>query len=143
MIFPGVGAFGHAVQVLREREYIEPLKKYIRDDRPFLGICIGFQALFYSSEESTSPDDVQMRGLEIIKGSVERFQEPHLAVPHMGWNQIRAPTRSSMLLSNLDKEDHLYFVHSYCVRPNVSSPLSSPHHFTRICRLRMRSGHSP
>lgn len=114
LIFPGVGAFGPAMEVLEARGYAEPLREYIQADRPFLGICIGFQALFESSEEAPG-----VAGLGIIKGPVVRFDEPGVAVPHMGWNQLRPVGRGSALLDAISPGGHLYFVHSYCVKPAV------------------------
>jgi len=115
LIFPGVGAFGHAMEVLHERGYVEALKAYITADRPFFGICIGFQALFATSEEA--PGSV---GLGLIPGAVERFDEPIAAVPHMGWNELRPVGNSSVLLDGA-AGNRLYFVHSYCVRPTPAN----------------------
>ena len=81
LIFPGVGAFGAAMERLRQLGYIEPLKAYLAADRPFLGICIGLQALFEGSEESPG-----VAGLGLIPGQIRRFDTTALSVPHMGWN---------------------------------------------------------
>eukprot|EP00658_Telonema_sp_P-2_P032451 TRINITY_DN2402_c0_g1_i4.p1 TRINITY_DN2402_c0_g1~~TRINITY_DN2402_c0_g1_i4.p1 ORF type:complete len:503 (-),score=113.30 TRINITY_DN2402_c0_g1_i4:374-1882(-) len=90
---------------------IRDRRKYISEDRPFLGICIGFQVLFGSSQESPGK-----RGLGLIAGDVERFSTPGLSVPHMGWNQLRR-TKSSLLSKGGKSSDFLYFVHSFCVQP--------------------------
>ncbi|TVQ94643.1 MAG: imidazole glycerol phosphate synthase subunit HisF [Chromatiaceae bacterium] len=106
LIFPGVGAFGAAMERLHALGYVEPLREYLQAGRPFLGICIGLQGLFEASEESPG-----VPGLGIIPGTVRRFQGPGLTVPHMGWNGLRQQ-RPAALLDGID--DHrFYFVHSY------------------------------
>jgi imidazole glycerol phosphate synthase glutamine amidotransferase subunit len=106
VILPGVGHFGQMMRSLDRMNIREPLLELIRNGVPFLGICLGLQALFESSEEA--PDQ---RGLAIFPGAIRRF--PALArVPHMGWNQIE-PVQESKLLGNLAAQPHLYFAHSY------------------------------
>ncbi len=106
LIFPGVGAFGAAMQRLDALGYTEPLKAYLAADRPFLGICIGLQSLFEGSEESPG-----VAGLGLIPGQVRRFADPQLAIPHMGWNGLRLQ-REEGLLAGLEPQ-RFYFVHSY------------------------------
>jgi glutamine amidotransferase/cyclase len=110
LIFPGVGAFGSMMEILRARKFVEPLTNYLRSDRPFLGICLGLQALFEGSEEAPG-----VRGLGIIPGMVKRFQGP-LAVPHIGWNGL-AVRKPSRLFNRLEGSEKFYFVHSYHVVP--------------------------
>ena len=84
MIFPGVGSFGDSSDQLKKQSLFEPIREWIINDRPFLGICIGFQMLFDSSEESPGYE-----GLGIIPGKVIKFSEQtNLKVPHMGWNKV-------------------------------------------------------
>jgi glutamine amidotransferase/cyclase len=109
LIFPGVGAFGAAMERLKRLGYVGPLREYLAADRPFLGICIGLQSLFEGSEESPG-----VAGLGLIPGLVERFPHGELAVPHMGWNGLR-PLRGSALLDGVD-DGKFYFVHSYHAR---------------------------
>lgn len=106
LIFPGVGAFGAAMERLQRLGYVEPLKEYLAAERPFLGICIGLQCLFEGSEES--PDTA---GLGVIPGMVRRFDSSQLSVPHMGWNGLRLLKPSKLLEGHTDEK--LYFVHSY------------------------------
>ena len=110
LIFPGVGSFGSAIQRLTDFGYLEPLIRYIREDRPFLGICLGLQTLFEGSEESLG-----VNGLGIIKGLIMRFDEGALSVPQIGWNGINIQ-KPSHLFSGYKKEK-LYFVHSYRAVP--------------------------
>ncbi len=106
LIFPGVGSFGLVMQRLRERGYVEPLKRRIMENRPFLGICVALQALFEGSEESPG-----VAGLGVIPGQIVRFAQQGLAVPQIGWNGIRL-MKGSRLLNGYDNEK-LYFVHSF------------------------------
>lgn len=111
LIFPGVGAFGSMMAILEDKGYIQPLRRYLAQDKPFLGICLGLQALFEGSEEAPN-----ISGLGIFSGQVQRFQTS-LSIPHMGWNQIQAHKPSS-LFSGLHGDEHFYFVHSYHVVPS-------------------------
>jgi imidazole glycerol-phosphate synthase subunit HisH len=113
LILPGVGAFGDAMAELQRRDLLGALKQYLREDRPFLGICLGMQLLFDESCE-----EGRHEGLGIWPGKVARFAAgPGLKVPHMGWNQLRF-VRPSPLLEGLADGTHCYFVHSYYVVPD-------------------------
>ncbi|MBW1787406.1 MAG: imidazole glycerol phosphate synthase subunit HisF [Deltaproteobacteria bacterium] len=114
LVFPGVGAFGNMMQILNDKGFVEPLRQYLLSDRPFLGICIGLQALFERSEEAPG-----IAGLGIIPGSVKRF-DIDLSVPHIGWNglAIRQPSR---VFNGLMGDEKFYFVHSYHVAPEDES----------------------
>ena len=112
IVLPGVGAFDPAVQQLRLRGLEAPIKAAIASGKPFLGICLGLQILFESSEEGTKP------GLGIIKGKVRRFRpEPEITIPHMGWNQLELTQPKSLLWEHLPPQPWVYFVHSYYVDP--------------------------
>lgn len=106
LIFPGVGSFGLVMHRLQESGYIEPLRRRINENKPFLGICVALQALFEGSEESPG-----VPGLGIIPGQVVRFPDTHLSVPQIGWNGIRRQ-KESLLFAGY-AEEKLYFVHSY------------------------------
>ncbi|MDF5721730.1 MAG: imidazole glycerol phosphate synthase subunit HisH [Rhizonema sp. PD37] len=112
VVLPGVGAFDPAVQHLRARGLEEPIKEAIASGKPFLGICLGLQILFESSEEGTKP------GLGIIKGKVRRFRpEAGISIPHMGWNQLDMTQPKSILWEHLPSQPWVYFVHSYYIDP--------------------------
>ncbi len=108
LVFPGVGAFGSMIHILHEKKFVEPLKAYINSNRPFLGICLGLQALFDHSEEAP-----HLSGLGLIAGSVKRF-DTDLSVPHIGWNglNVKQPSR---IFAGLKGDEKFYFVHSYHV----------------------------
>jgi imidazole glycerol phosphate synthase glutamine amidotransferase subunit len=108
IILPGVGHFGQMLRALDQLGIRETLVDRIRAGVPFLGICLGLQGLFESSEEA--PD---VKGLGIFPGSVKRFALD-ARVPHMGWNEITA-VRESPLLANIGPRPYLYFAHSYYV----------------------------
>ncbi|MEG3928788.1 imidazole glycerol phosphate synthase subunit HisH [Microcoleus sp. D3_18a_C4] len=112
VVLPGVGSFDPAMQNLRSRNLIEPIKRAIASGKPFLGICLGLQILFESSEEGVEP------GLGVIAGKVRRFRsEPGLTIPHMGWNQLQFTQANLSLWENLPSDPWVYFVHSYYVDP--------------------------
>ncbi|NER34186.1 MAG: imidazole glycerol phosphate synthase subunit HisH [Oscillatoria sp. SIO1A7] len=112
VVLPGVGSFDPAIQHLRSRDLVEPVKEAIASGKPFLGICLGLQILFESSEEGKEA------GLGVIPGVVRRFKsEPDLTIPHMGWNQIAFTQPNLTLWNNIPTEPWAYFVHSYYVDP--------------------------
>lgn len=118
VILPGVGAFGDAMGHLRESGLDLVVKQVAAGDQPLLGICLGMQLLFSSSEEHGSH-----KGLDILSGSVVRF-EPRdgYKVPHMGWNRLAFRQPQSPLFEGL-QEGHVYFVHSYHVLVEKESDL--------------------
>ena len=112
LILPGVGAFGEAMAELRRRRLLTPLVEGIGAGKPFLGLCLGLQLLFESSEESPG-----IKGLGILPGRVRRLRRVKgLKVPHMGWNQIEI-LRRNPLLRDVPDGAFLYFVHSYYADP--------------------------
>ena len=109
VVFPGVGAFGSTVSFLDEKGFRAPLLSYLHSGRPFLGICLGMQTLFESSEESPGA-----AGLGLIPGVVALFpSSPSYSVPSMGWNGVSLHQSGIPALRNLDESGKLYFVHSY------------------------------
>jgi imidazole glycerol phosphate synthase glutamine amidotransferase subunit len=112
IVLPGVGHFGQMLRALDQMNVRDALIGRIRAGIPFLGICLGLQGLFDSSEEAP-----EQRGLGIFPGSVKRFDDS-ARVPHMGWNQLDLVS-PSRLLKGLPEHPHVYFAHSYYV-PVVS-----------------------
>jgi glutamine amidotransferase len=113
LVLPGVGAFGDCMKNLERQKLIEPLKAFLRGGKPFLGICLGYQALFESSEE-----DPGIAGLGILPGRVIRFSpELKLKVPQIGWNRLRIRKTDCPLLRGLSEGTYVYFVHSYFPEP--------------------------
>jgi len=110
VVFPGVGAFGRAVSSINRLGLADVLRDVIDRGRPFLGICLGLQLLFESSEEKPGA-----RGLAALDGQVRRFSEK-LKVPHLGWNIVR-PTAASPLWRGIPDDGYYYFAHSYYIAP--------------------------
>ena len=106
LVLPGDGAFGAAMDELRQRSLLPVLQEAVGQGRTLLGICVGMQLLFDESEEHGSH-----RGLGLLPGRVRRFRGG-LPVPHMGWNRLRR-RRPHPLLEGLEDGAHVYFVHSY------------------------------
>lgn len=106
IVLPGVGHFGALMRTLEERNLLAPLREAIRGGVPFLGICLGLQALYDSSEE-----DLSHSGLGILPGSVQPLPKT-AKLPHMGWNQLRR-LRPGILLRDVSEDAYFYFAHSY------------------------------
>jgi glutamine amidotransferase len=112
VVLPGVGSFDPAMQQLRSRDLISPIKDCVASGKPFLGICLGLQILFEASEEGKE------EGLGIVAGMVRRFRsEPDLTIPHMGWNELELTQVDRPLWQHLPINAFVYFVHSYYVDP--------------------------
>lgn len=110
LILPGVGAFGAAVDALEQTGLGTVVADFAASGRPLLGVCLGFQVLFETSDESGG-----RRGLGLLPGHIERLGPERGKVPHMGWNAL-AVVRPSRLLDGLHGGDRCYFVHSYAAR---------------------------
>lgn len=119
IVLPGVGAFRDCMRHLGELNLIDTIKGNIKKGKPFLGICLGLQALFTESEEFGHTP-----GLDVFKGKVLKFPEMGLKVPHMGWNglDIKLP---APILSNVSQGAYVYFVHSYYVAPDDPSIIAA------------------
>ncbi len=118
VVLPGVGAFDDCVHAMRKQELLEALKEFIGSGRPFLGICVGYQALFERSEEFNSC----AAGLSVFQGPVVRFsQTDGLKIPQIGWNQIEIVRADCPLYRGIPSGSHVYFVHSFFPRPTDAS----------------------
>ena len=110
-VLPGVGSFGDAMNKLRKRDLEAPIRAFIEAGKPFLGICLGLQILFESSEESPG-----VKGLGLLQGKIVRIPAGEgLKIPHMGWNSLRVE-RAGGLFADADAEPYMYFVHSYYLK---------------------------
>lgn len=118
IVVPGVGAFAHCAQNLRSAGLWEPVREWAGSGKPYLGICLGYQLLFESSEESPG-----VEGLGVLRGRVVRFAPGDLKVPHMGWNMLQQT--SGPLYAGFPPEISMYFVHSYYPVPADPSLVSS------------------
>lgn len=108
VILPGVGAFGDAMKKLKDYELVDVIRRVAESGKPFMGICLGLQLLFDSSEESPG-----VEGLGILKGKIVRIPEGEgIKVPHIGWNSLEFP-KKSRLFEGITPGSYVYFVHSY------------------------------
>ena len=107
LVLPGVGAFTDCVGNLRATGLWEPIREWIAADKPFFGICLGYQMLFEGSEEGPG-----VEGLGVFKGNVVRFPKTELKVPQMGWNEVNI-VKTSAFTEGVVTGDHVYFVHSF------------------------------
>lgn len=126
IVLPGVGTFRRGMRNLHKLNLLNSLYKTIEESKPFLGICLGLQLLFSKSEE-----DGEHKGLDIIKGKVQRFDfsNKQLKIPHMGWNQIKSPATSYQspvkMFKGIPDNSYFYFVHSYYVEPEDKSVIAA------------------
>ena len=117
-VLPGVGAFDDCITAMQRQELLEGVKEFIQSGRPFLGICVGYQALFEKSEEFNSC----AAGLGIFRGKVVRFTEqPGLKIPQIGWNQIEVVQPACPIFRGIASGSYVYFVHSFFPQPENDS----------------------
>ena len=117
-VLPGVGAFDDCITALQKQELLDATRNFIASGRPFLGICVGYQALFERSEEFNSC----AAGLSLFRGKVARFSEKHgLKIPQIGWNQIEIVQPACPIYKGIQSGSYVYFVHSFYPQPEDPS----------------------
>jgi glutamine amidotransferase len=122
LVLPGVGAFDDCINALRKQELLEAAKNFITTGKPFLGICVGYQALFERSEEFNSC----AAGLGVFKGSVVKFSEGNgLKIPQIGWNQVEIARPDCPLYRGIPDGSWFYFVHSFYPQPEDPSVVAT------------------
>lgn len=120
VVLPGVGAFHACMENLQRFGLIGPIRETVREKKPFLGICLGFQLLFSESEEFG-----KQKGLDLFSGKVVGFNlDSGLKVPHMGWNRVEKK-KPSPFMEGISSGDYVYFVHSFYVMPNDVSVIAT------------------
>ena len=116
VILPGVGSFGDAMNKLRGYGLEAIIQQIVENKTPFLGICLGLQLLFESSEESPG-----VKGLSLLPGKIVRIPDaPGIKIPHIGWNSLTFPNKGK-LFEGLSSESYVYFVHSYYLKADDES----------------------
>lgn len=121
LVLPGVGSFGDCMTQLTARGLAEPIREWVAAGKPFLGICLGYQLLFESSEESPG-----VAGLGLVAGTVRRFEtKPGLKIPHMGWNSVVPRRPDAGHWAGLGDEPYFYYVHSYFPVPADDSVIAA------------------
>jgi len=125
LVVPGVGSFGDCARQLRDAGLWEFLREWLQAESPYLGICLGYQLLFESSEESPG-----VEGLGALRGKVVHFpKDSGLKIPHMGWNQLHITAPSDRLMKGFDQAPDFYFVHSYYPIPEDPAVITSTCHY--------------
>tara|TARA_B100002003_G_C14089933_1_gene524233 strand:- start:656 stop:1279 length:624 start_codon:yes stop_codon:yes gene_type:complete len=121
-ILPGVGSFNKAMDYIKEKKIDIIISKFIKTEKPLICICLGMQLLFEESHEYS-----YTKGLGLLKGKVIKFDFDikKIPVPHTGWNQIHIVNNNNKLLSNLSKDEMMYFVHSYYAQPEDENIIST------------------
>ena len=112
LVVPGQGEFGDCAANLKKQGMFEPIQQWAAEDKPYLGICVGYQLIFESGEESPGAE-----GLSILEGTVKRFPDVGLKIPHMGWNSVTLADPKHPLWNEMPDDPFFYFVHSYYPEP--------------------------
>lgn len=121
LVLPGVGSFGDCMEQLARRDLLGAIRDWVNAGKPYLGICLGYQILFDTSEETPG-----VSGLGLIPGTVKRFKEqPGLKIPHMGWNSVVPVKPDSKIWAGLGAEPYFYYVHSYLPVPADESVIAA------------------
>ncbi len=116
VILPGVGAFGDAMEKINHYGLYDVIQKICKKGTPFLGICLGLQLLFESSEEAEG-----VEGLSLLQGKIIRIPDTdNLKIPHIGWNSLKFPNQGT-LFQGLKEDSYVYFVHSYYLKAKDES----------------------
>ncbi len=122
IVLPGVGSFDDCINALQRQNLFNPLINLLKNGKPFLGICIGYQVLFERSEEFNST----ALGLSIFKGNVIRFtQKDDFKIPQIGWNQLEFTKPDCPIFVGIPDKSFFYFVHSYYPNPIDESIIAS------------------
>jgi imidazole glycerol-phosphate synthase subunit HisH len=120
LVLPGVGSFGDSVRHLQERGLFRPIREWLTSQKKFLGICLGYQLLFQTSEESPG-----FEGLALFEGTVQRFRAGNLKVPQIGWNRLTWTKEAQERFPGLPGNPYVYSVHSYYPVPENSSIIAA------------------
>lgn len=135
VILPGVGAFGDAMEKLHKYRLVEVIQETVDRGTPFLGICLGLQLLFESSEESTG-----VNGLGILRGNIVRLPENQgLKIPHIGWNSLRFPN-NGRLFEGVPEQSFVYFVHSYYLQAAESEIVTATAEYAATIHASVEKG---
>lgn len=135
VILPGVGAFGDAMEKLKKYGLVEVIREVVANNIPFLGICLGLQLMFESSEESAG-----VEGLGILEGKVTKIPEaPGLKIPHIGWNSLSFPNKGR-LYEGIDENAYVYFVHSYYLQAKDSDIVTATTQYGTLIHASVEKG---
>lgn len=135
VILPGVGAFGDAMERLHQYGLVEVIRQVAEKQTPFLGICLGLQLMFESSEESEG-----VAGLGLLKGRILRIPDcPGLKIPHMGWNSLHIRP-DSRLFAGIPEGAYVYFVHSYYLKADQEEQVAASTEYSTHIHAAVETG---
>ncbi len=135
VILPGVGAFGDAMGKLHQYGLVEVIEEVVAKGTPFIGICLGLQLLFESSDETPG-----VEGLGILKGKILRIPDCEgLKIPHMGWNSLKFPVEGR-LFKGLPEDSYVYFVHSYYLEAEDESIVTATTEYSTLIHASVEQG---
>lgn len=135
VILPGVGAFGDAMEKLHKYGLVQVIKDVVNLGTPFLGICLGLQLLFESSEESAG-----VEGLGILRGKIVKLPEDQgLKIPHIGWNSLSYPNKGR-LFADIPEESYVYFVHSYYLQAKEAEIVTATTEYAALVHASVEKG---
>lgn len=136
VILPGVGSFGDAMRRLCEYKLDQVIYDVVESGKPFLGICLGLQLLYESSEESPG-----IHGLGILKGRICRIPDtPGLKIPHMGWNSLKI-REGATLFQGLEDNPYVYFVHSYYLKADHEEEVAATTEYAALIHASVERNH--
>ena len=135
VILPGVGAFGDAMAKLREYGLEEVIHEVVAKNTPFLGICLGLQVLFESSDEAPGTE-----GLGVLKGKICRIPDAKgIKIPHMGWNSLKLHN-NGRLFKGIDENSYVYFVHSYYLKAEEAEIVTATTEYSTLIHASVEKG---
>ena len=135
IILPGVGAFGDAMEKLHKFGLVDVIHKLVKENKPFLGICLGLQLMFESSEEGPG-----VKGLGLLPGKIVKFPEKEgFKIPHMGWNSLDIKPEAR-LFKGLEGNPYVYFVHSYYLKAADEGIVAATTEYTTHIQASVESG---
>jgi len=135
VILPGVGAFGDAMEKIHQYGLEDVIRQVVEKETPFLGICLGLQLLFESSDETPG-----VQGLGILKGKILRIPEADgLKIPHMGWNSLKYPVEGR-LFKGIPEDSYVYFVHSYYLEAEDESIVTATTEYSTLIHASVEQG---
>jgi len=129
LLLPGDGAFGEAIKEIKKRKFFDPILEFHEKKKPILGICIGFQILFESSEEFGNHN-----GFSFIKGNLKKFKADPLTVPHIGWSKTKI-LRNARLTKGISNEEYFYYIHSYRIPDILDCTIGSCEYGTEFTSI--------